>query len=304
VFELLHYPSVLPILGFLTGAIFGSFLNVFAYRVPIGKSVITPGSHCPNCGTNIRWFQNLPVFTWVFQKGQAQCCSFMIPIRYWLVEISVGLVFAYLAYLYSQDLDLISFIVRLIFSWIMIAVMVIDFETMTIPDRLSVGGALLGVLLCFIFPELNKINSSPSWSLHFLSGIHSCIGLLVGSAFLYWIGVLAQIVFGREALGEGDVKLLGCIGAFCGWQGAIFAIFGGALLGTLLLVPFMLVQKFLEKNKINHSDPEIQWGAEVPFGPYLAIAGIIYFTGASSIIDPWFDPILWFFDNSYIVTAF
>ena len=302
--ELLHYPSVLPALGFLVGAIFGSFLNVFAYRVPIGKSVVYPGSHCPNCGTDIRWFQNLPVLTWIFQKGQAQCCSFMIPIRYWLVDVSVGLVFAYLGYLYSQDLDFVSFIVRLIFSWIMIAVMVIDFETMIIPDRLSVGGALLGVILCFIFPEINKMNSNLSWSLHFLSGIHSCIGLFVGSAFIYWIGVMAQIVFGREALGEGDVKLLGCIGAFCGWQGAIFAIFGGALLGTLLLVPLILLQKVLQKKEVGDSDPEIHWGAEVPFGPYLAIAAIIYFVGASSIIDPWFEPILWFFDNSYTVETF
>ena len=302
--QLLYFPSTLPILGFIIGAIFGSFLNVCAYRIPIGKSVIIPGSHCPNCGTNIRWFQNLPVLTWLLQKGQAQCCSYRIPIRYWLVEVSVGLLFAYIAYLYSQDLDLITLIARLVFSWIMIAVMVIDFETMIIPDRLSVGGALLGVAFCFIFPELNQINSSPSWSLHFLSGMQSCLGLLVGSALLYWIGIMAQIAFGREALGEGDVKLLGCIGAFCGWQGAIFAIFGGALIGTLLLIPLMLIQKFLKRGEVKESESEIQWGAEVPFGPYLAIAGIIYFAGASSLIDPWFYPILWLFDNTSIFGAF
>ena len=302
--QLQYFPSVLPILGFIVGAIFGSFLNVCAYRIPTGKSVVTPGSHCPNCGSNIRWFQNLPVLTWLLQKGQAQCCSYIIPIRYWLVEVSVGLLFAYIAYLYSQDFDLITFIARLVFSWIMIAVMVIDFETMMIPDRFSVGGALLGVTFCFIFPELNQINSSPSWSLHFLSGLQSCIGLLVGSSLLYWIGVMAQIAFGREALGEGDVKLLGCIGAFCGWQGAIFAIFGGALIGTLLLIPIMLIQKFFKRGKVEESESEIQWGAEVPFGPYLAIAGIIYFCGAFSVIDPWFSPILWLFDNTSIVGAF
>lgn len=302
--QLLNYPTVFPILGFLVGAIFGSFLNVCAYRIPIGKSVITPGSHCPNCGTNIRWFQNFPVLTWLLQKGQAQCCSFIIPIRYWLVEVAVGLVFAYIAYLYSQDLDLISFIARLVFTWIMIAVMVIDFETMIIPDRLSVGGALLGVLFCFIFPELNQINSSSSWNLHFLSGMQSCLGLLVGSALLYWIGTIAQIAFGREALGEGDVKLLGCIGAFCGWQGAIFAIFGGALLGTVLLIPLMFIQKFLGKEEIENSKSDIKWGAEVPFGPYLAIAGIIYYIGISSVIDAWFYPISWLFGNTSVVGAF
>jgi leader peptidase (prepilin peptidase)/N-methyltransferase len=115
---------------------------------------------------------------------------------------------------------------------------------------------------------------------------------------------MAQIAFGREALGEGDVKLLGCIGAFCGWQGAIFAIFGGALIGTLLLIPIMLIQKFFKRGKVEESESEIQWGAEVPFGPYLAIAGIIYFCGAFSVIDPWFSPILWLFDNTSIVGAF
>ena len=123
------------------------------------------------------------------------------------------------------------------FSWIMIAVVVIDYENMIIPDRLSVGGALAGVIFCFVFPELHGYRQEPSWSFHFSSGISSLLGLLIGSSLLYWIGTLAQIGFGREALGEGDVKLLGCIGAFCGWKGAIFAIFGGAFLGTLYFFP-------------------------------------------------------------------
>ena len=76
-----------------------------------------------------------------------------------------------------------------------------------------------------------------------LGGITSLFGILVGSGLLYWIGAVASRAFGRDALGEGDVKLLGCVGAFCGWKGAIFCIFGGAVLGTILLIPMYIVQR-------------------------------------------------------------
>lgn len=173
------------------------------------------------------------------------------------------------------------------------------------PIGLAWGGAVLGVLFCFTFPELNEMGFDQTWLSHFASGFNSLLGLLIGSSLLYWIGTLAHIGFGREALGEGDVKLLGCIGAFCGWKGAIFAIFGGALLGTLLLLPLMIFQKCFSKSTENeNSDKNLQWGAEVPFGPYLAIGGIIYLGGASEVIDSWFDPILWFFDNTSLLKAF
>lgn len=303
--DLLVSPEILPWAGLVLGSILGSFLNVCAHRLPIGKSIVLPASHCPNCGTTIPWFRNLPVLTWLFQKGKAHCCSYSIPVRYWLVEISLGLVFAYFAHLYSVEHNPVLLAARLLFSWIMVAVIVIDFETMLIPDRFSVGGAMVGVLYCFLFPEINGMHVNDSVSVHFESGLNSILGLLVGSALLYWIGALAQITFGREALGEGDIKLLGCIGAFCGWKGAVFSIFGGALMGTLLLLPAMLFQRLLRKGgKQINSDQELQWGGEVPFGPYLAVAGIFYFAGASVLIDPWFDPILWFFDNTSAVSAF
>ena len=86
-------PNFIVVIGFVVGAVFGSFLNVCAYRIPIGKSVITPPSHCPNCGENISWYRNLPFFTWIIQRGVAGCCSFKIPFRYWFVELVMGVVF-------------------------------------------------------------------------------------------------------------------------------------------------------------------------------------------------------------------
>jgi leader peptidase (prepilin peptidase)/N-methyltransferase len=288
--ELFYNSNFLVLLGFSIGAVLGSFLNVCAYRIPIGKSIIMPASHCPNCGLNIPWHRNLPVISWLLQKGQASCCSFRIPYRYWLVELLVGFTYAYFAYQYSKDLDLVQLVTHGVFTFLMIVVSVVDLENMIIPDRFSVGGAVFGVLFSSYFPETHLEVYNPIWIDHLSSGITSLLGMLVGSALLYWIGAIAYIVFGREAIGEGDVKLLGCVGAFCGWQGAVFAIFGGALLGTLIILPIMI---FLKVRRIEQADGnmEISWGDEIPFGPFLALAGLLYMIYFSESVDNWLNPI-------------
>ena len=113
---------------------------------------------------------------------------------------------------------------------------------MTIPDRFTIGGALLGLFLSYLYPSIQFVDGVASSS-RFEAFGHSLGGMLIGSSILYWIGVMAHGIFGREALGEGDVKLLGCIGAFCGWKGAIFAIFGGAMIGSFLLLPIIIFSR-------------------------------------------------------------
>ena len=103
------------------------------------------------------------------------------------------------------------------------------------------------------------------------------IGLLVGSALLYWIGAFAQIAFGRDALGEGDIKLLGCIGAFCGWKGAIFTIFGGAMLGTILLIPLMVIQKVFFRKVRYRQRREFKLGCGSSIWPIFSNCGITLF---------------------------
>ena len=118
-----------------------------------------------------------------------------------------------------------------IFAWLMIGVVAVDSETMLIPDRFSLGGACVGFVLSMYFPSLHGIIHHPMGMEKMLGAFQSLLGILIGSGLLYWIGALASRAFGREALGEGDVKLLGCVGAFCGWKGAVFSIFGGAMIG-------------------------------------------------------------------------
>ena len=156
------------------------------------------------------------------KRAKPVVCGSKISPRYFLVELFVGLIFAWIFHRFSVDHNLGLILASSIFAWLLIAVIVIDFETMLIPDRFSIGGASIGLILSFYFPNLHGIEYHPLGMESLLGGVTSFIGILVGSGFLYWIGAVASRSFGKEALGEGDIKLLGCIGAFCGWKGQSF----------------------------------------------------------------------------------
>ncbi|MEK9772211.1 MAG: prepilin peptidase [Opitutae bacterium] len=284
--ELFYAEGFFPWLGFLIGSCLGSFLNVVAYRVPRELSVIRPGSSCPHCSTPIPWTWNIPVLGWLVLGGKARCCGKRISPRYFLIELLVGLVFSgiFLAFPSQQDWGML--LASLAFAWLLIGVVVIDFETMLIPDRFSIGGACVGFFLSLSFPSIHGFIYHPMGLESLQAGLHSLLGILVGSGCLYWIGALAGRLFGREALGEGDVKLLGCVGAFCGWKGALFAIFGGALTGCIFLIPVYLWQKL--RSSSQDDDHSLSFGQEIPFGPYLALAALGYFFWLREWIDPWF----------------
>ena len=113
--------------------------------------------------------------------------------------------------------------------------------------------------------------------------------MLISSSILYWIGAIAERLMRREALGQGDVKLLGFVGAFCGWQGGLFVIFGGAIVGTVLLIPVMIISKFASRKDDSDHGNGNGLGMEVPFGPFLGIASIFYFLGLREIVEDWFE---------------
>ena len=274
-------------IGFLLGACLGSFLNVLAHRTPRGLSVVLPRSQCLGCSSFITWRDNLPILGWLLLKGRARCCGAKIPIRYFGVEIVVALCFAWFFSNFLAHGDIGFLVSSCFFLWILVGVIVTDLETMLIPDRLSVGGAGVGLVLSIIFPDLHGTHSYSHLNQHVYGGILSLVAILVGSGLLYWIGAIAGMAMQREALGEGDIKLVGCIGAFCGWKGAIFSIFGGALLGCLILLPLFVLQRL--RHRDGDGSDSLNWGKEIPFGPYLAIAGLIYFFGINATLGKWFD---------------
>lgn len=279
--------------GLLLGSILGSFLNVCAHRIPIGLSIISPPSFCPNCEVRIPWKNNLPIFSWLILKGHAKCCGEPISLRYLFVEVATALLFGYFFHRYFQNHDLAELCVGCFLGWVLLAVIVTDAETMMIPDRFSMGGAMAGLIFSVIFPSLHGYGYSQLPEERILSGIDALIGLLVGSSVMYWIGAAAEKGLGKEALGQGDVKLMGCIGAFFGWEVAVFIIFAGASIGTAVVIPFMVLQNF--KKKSSKQDPpadQISWGREIPFGPYLAIATLLYLGGMNQWVDPWIKGVL------------
>ena len=287
---LVETPIISISLGFILGSIIGSFFNVCATRIPSGISIISPPSSCPSCNNKILWFQNIPIVSWLLLKGKASCCDYKIPRRYFFMELGSGMIFAYLFYKFSFDGDLQILFLSMIFASIMIIVSVIDLETMLIPDRFSIGGSFVGLSLSLFFPVLHGFSLNPLQS-EMIAGLWaSFLGLIISSSLLFWIGSIAETFLKKEALGQGDIKLLGCIGAFCGWQGGVFSIFGGAILGTVLMIPVLVAQK-IRCGKDQQENEKFGWGVEIPFGPFLAMAALLYFIVFKERVDVWFEQV-------------
>lgn len=236
---------------FLFGLSVGSFLNVVIYRMPRDISIVYPPSTCPACKNRIRWYDNIPVVSYVFLGGRCRFCGSKIGVKYPLVELLTGMsaVAVYLKFGFYLD-----FLFYFYFVASMIALSFIDLEFKIIPDQINFGGLFAGVL----FSVVNSIKAQS------LEPVLSAItGAAVGAGFLYLVAFLYLKYRGIEGLGMGDVKLMAFIGAYAGWFGALFTIFFGSLAGAVVGVT---VIKLLKKD----------YYYEIPFGPFLATGGLIY----------------------------
>ena len=284
----------------IMGAIVGSFLNVCIYRIPAERSVISPGSAC-GCGSPIAFYRNIPVLSWILLRGKASCCGQPFSLRYPAIELLTAVLFFWSWSIYSPAVAILG----MLYISFLICATFIDLDHMIIPDRFSIGGMVIGVVLSIFFPVLHGIEGLPIIS-NIQSGITAIIGALVGAGLVYWIAVLGEVIFRKPAMGEGDVKFAGFIGAFCGWQGAVFAMFGGALLGTVILLPCLLIGRLLRGRGSDSSVDEssewenerVQFGMQVPFGPMLAGAGLIYFLGFNVYVDAYFARYISYFFGS------
>lgn len=249
--ELYYYLSFLV---FVVGACVGSFLNVCIYRLPREESVITPRSHCPKCGSMVAWYDNIPLLSYLILRGRCRYCGQTIAFRYFVVELLTALLFLMIWLIYK-----LSFLT--VIYWVMTAGLIVgtfvDFEYMIIPDVVTLGGMVIGLLFSWLVPDLH--DAATGWR-GLLSGV---IGMLLGAGILFSVGVIGSMVFKKEAMGFGDVKLLGAIGAFLGWQAVFFTILVSAFFGAIVGVSLVVVgQK--------------QWQSKIPYGPYLALAAIIW----------------------------
>lgn len=240
------------------GLIIGSFLNVCIFRIPRGKSIVTPRSNCPKCRHVLPWYENIPVLSYIFLKGQCSKCSTRISPAYPIVEILTALLAIVLYIFFGFSLK--SLIFFLLFSSLIITTFV-DFERQEIPDIITLPGIIIGLCLSVVYPELFL-------KLRLEALLDSFLGVLVGGGSLYVLGFLGEIIFKKEAMGGGDIKLLAMIGAFLGWELTLLTFFLAPLFGSCTGI----ILKIKEGKEI------------IPYGPYLALAAFIALLWGNDII--------------------
>ena len=241
-----HSGLILLCFSFLCGAVIGSFLNVCIYRIPAGESIVHPRSRCGSCGSSIKWYQNLPILSFLALRGRCAACGAKISWRYPLVEALTGGLFALLLFRFGPQLFVL---VLMLFVAVLVTITFIDLDHQIIPDVISLPGIVLGFMGSFLLPWV-------SWS-------DSLLGVLLGGGSLFLVASGYELLTKKEGMGGGDIKLLAMIGAFLGWRAVLPIIFFSSVLGTLVGVPAMLIKK---------ADGKLA----IPFGPFLSAGAVIY----------------------------
>lgn len=234
------------VVSFVFGAVVGSFLNVCICRMPKEESVVTPPSHCPKCNYRIRWYDNIPLVSYLMLRGRCRGCGTRISLQYPLVELINGLLTLALFLRFGLSL---TFGVLFLFCSALVVITFIDLEHQIIPDEISLPGIVIGFTLSFFLP----------WN----SWWGSLIGILLGGGSLLLVAYGYQWLTGKDGMGGGDIKLLAMMGAFLGWKAIPFIIFASSLIGSVVGVSIMLAQK---------KDSKLA----IPFGPYLALGAVMY----------------------------
>ena len=246
---------LIVIIIFIFGMCIGSFLNVCIYRLPESKSIADPPrSICPSCKSHIRFYDNMPVLSYIWLKGRCRNCNAPISFRYPLVELMNGIVAV--ALLFKFGLSVESF-VYFVFISSLIVITFIDLDHQIIPDIITLPGIPMGLIASFALPTITLKASA--------------LGLLIGGGSLWFVAWAYNLIAHRDGMGGGDIKLLAMIGTIIGWKGVIFTIFASSVIGSCVGITMMLI-----KNK--------NMKFAIPFGPFLSIGAIAYvFFGSQCI---------------------
>lgn len=281
---------VLGAMAFVIGTVVGSFLNVCIYRIPWEKSVVWPGSTCPRCLTPIAPQDNIPILSWLALRGECRTCGASIAPRYPLIELLVGVLFLGFYYVdvvhgsrgpYGWEIGrpLVTFVYHASLAALLVAATFIDYDLYIIPDQITVPGMVWGLGLGALFPW---VRPEPAAAATPLGGLWTgVLGLIVGAGLTQTVRVLGSAALGREAMGFGDVTLMGMIGSFLGWQAALLTFFAGAFFGLAhaLWKLTVTVRKWISGSKLSSADREL------PFGPYLSMGAL-----ALALSWPWLWP--------------
>ncbi|MFP4472441.1 MAG: prepilin peptidase [Candidatus Omnitrophota bacterium] len=304
-------------LMFVLGAVIGSFLNVCIVRMPHGKSIVTPRSHCVRCNRMIPWYDNIPLFSYLILRGRCRSCGERFSARYFFVELISGLSFLGLYLAYGLQPEIAAYAVMI--SCFIVATFV-DFEHRIIPDEISVGGMVLGLLLSALLPGLHDLSPDnlawgrlcmriivgacllvhvleyffhrhdfdredavlfgiiagmlalegvlgfvvkrtvlSGWIVHLWSLDAALIGALLGGGVIYGMGLVGDVIFRKESMGGGDVKLMALVGAFLGWKLALVTFFVAPFFGAV----YGIAEKLRTKD------------SAIAYGPFLVLGALI-----------------------------
>jgi leader peptidase (prepilin peptidase)/N-methyltransferase len=246
--------TVALVMALLFGLLVGSFLNVVIYRLPRGTSVVWPASACGSCGRELRWFENIPVLSWVVLGAKCARCKSPISVQYPLVELSTAGLFVLVTWLTPIGPLLAA---RLLFACMLVVLFGIDLEHQLLPNVITLPGVAIGVIFSLVNPP----------------GLRDAvIGVLLGGGVLYAIAAGYYLWRREEGLGMGDVKMLAMIGAFLGWQAVLLTLVLASMSGAVIGLAMMALQRGTMKYAL-------------PFGTFLAIGAVVAMLAGQPIID-------------------
>ena len=244
---------------FVFGIVIGSFLNVCIYRLPLGKSIVMPRSFCPFCETPIKWYDNIPLVSFLVLKAKCRNCSQPIPVRYFLVELFTALVGMLLLYNFYFTAP---FFIYWFFTCALIVIVGIDIEHQEIPDVVSIPGIVIGLVAMTVF----RLDGSEN---HVGSLVNSLLGIIAGGGAMFLMGVVGELIYKKQAVGGGDLKLMAMIGAFLGWKMVLVTFFLAPMFGAGVGI-FMKIKFHKEV---------------IAYGPYLSLAALVSMLWGNRIID-------------------
>ncbi|MDZ8109942.1 MAG: A24 family peptidase [Nostoc sp. DedQUE12a] len=249
------FAVVASVIVFALGASVGSFINVVVYRLPAGLSILWPPSRCPHCLNQLKAYDNVPVFGWISLRGRCRYCKSKISLRYPVVEGLTGIIFLIVFLVFKASTLTIGY--WAFCSWLL-ALSLIDLDTMTLPNALTQSGLVVGILFQMVvgfLPEASYV----ALVNHLMMGI---VGAVLGLWLFDAIAILGSIAFGKTAMGAGDAKLAAMMGAWLGWKYLLLASFVGCALGALVGSGVIVRSRH-------------KFGQKMPFGPFLALGSVI-----------------------------
>jgi leader peptidase (prepilin peptidase)/N-methyltransferase len=254
------------------GLCYGSFLNVCIYRLPRGGSLLRPRSRCPGCDYQLRWYDNIPVISYLLLWGRCRRCRSRINLRYPIVEILTAVVFA----AHYEVFGLTALMaVRLLFACALIVLFAIDLEHQILPNTITLPGIVAGLIFSLAFPP----------------GIFDALlGVLLGGGVLWLVGEAYYRVAGQEGMGGGDVKMLAMVGAFLGWKQVILTLIVSSITGSLLGLLLILWRRGSMKQAL-------------PFGTFIALGALLSSLVGERIVQWYTGMLVMSFHDVHAVTS-